>query len=207
MKRENAKLTLHQVVLVEGKYDKIKVGSVVDATILTTDGFGIFKEKEKVALLRRLAAERGLIVVTDSDGAGLVIRNYVTSILPKSQVTHLYIPQIRGKESRKASPSKEGTLGVEGMEVDLLRGLFAPFADGHRPPEWEKITKYDLYADGFSGTEGCEERRLALAKALDLPSGLSANALLEAINLLGGRALYDRALDSLKYTENSKDLS
>lgn len=198
------KLKISQVVLVEGKYDKIKVDSVVDATILTTDGFGIFKEKEKTALLRRLAAERGLIVVTDSDGAGLVIRNYITSILPKSQVTHLYIPQIKGKEVRKAIPSKEGTLGVEGMEADLLRGLFEPFAVGRTAPEWEAVTKYDLYADGLSGGAGSEARRQALAKAIDLPSGLSSNALIEAINLLGGRLLYEKALDLLKMQESAE---
>lgn len=195
------KLKLNEVVLVEGKYDKIKLDSLIDATILTTDGFGIFKEKEKVALLRRLAAERGLIVVTDSDGAGLVIRNYITSILPKSQVKHLYIPQIQGKESRKASPSKEGTLGVEGMEADLLRKLFAPTAVGCRLHEGEKLTKYDLYADGFSGGEGSEGRRKALLEALELPSGLSANALLEAINLLGGKELYEKAVETLKDQE------
>lgn len=192
------KLNVHQVVLVEGRYDKIKLDSLIDATILTTDGFGIFKEKEKAALLRRLAAERGLIVVTDSDGAGLVIRNYISSILPKSQVTHLYIPQIKGKESRKAAPSKEGTLGVEGMDADLLRRLFEPFAAGHQLPEWECVTKLDLYEDGLSGSEGSEARRAKLALALDLPSGLSANALIEAINLLGGRALYESALGALK---------
>lgn len=196
------KLKIHKVVLVEGKYDKIKVGSLIDATILTTDGFGIFKEKEKVALLRRLAAERGLIVVTDSDGAGLVIRNYITSILPKSQVTHLYIPQIMGKESRKATPSKAGTLGVEGMEADLLRRLFEPFAEGQSLPEWEQLTKYRLYADGLSGGEGSEERRRRLAHALDLPSEISANALIEAINLLGGLPLYEKALESLKTAES-----
>lgn len=191
------KLKLSEVVLVEGKYDKIKLDSLLDATILTTDGFGIFKEREKRALLSRLAAERGLIVVTDSDGAGLVIRNYITSILPKSQVKHLYIPQIQGKESRKAVPSKEGTLGVEGMEADLLRALFAPFATGSKPPEWETVTKFDLYADGLSGGVGSEGRRQALAKSIDLPAGLSSNALIEAINLLGGRPLYERALGPL----------
>lgn len=191
------KLTLHEVVLVEGKYDKIKVSSIVDATILTTDGFGIFKEKEKTALLRRLAAERGLIVVTDSDGAGQVIRGYIRSVLPKSQVTHLYIPQIEGKEARKATPSKEGILGVEGMEADLLRKLFAPFDVGKSSPKWELLTKLDLYIDGLSGGAQSEARRNALARALDLPSGLSSNALIEAINLLGGKPFYESALEKL----------
>lgn len=197
------KLAIHEVVLVEGKYDKIKVGSLIDATILTTDGFGIFKEKEKRALLRRLAAERGLIVVTDSDGAGLVIRNHIASILPKEQVKHLYIPQIKGKEPRKAAPSKEGTLGVEGMDAELIRSLFAPFAAGHRKPEWETVDKLQLYEDGLSGAKNSEALRNRLARHLSLPSGLSANALIEAINLLGGRPLYDGALEKLKTEENT----
>lgn len=198
------KLKVNEVVLVEGKYDKIKLDSLLDATIVTTDGFGIFKEKEKVALLRRLAAERRLIVVTDSDGAGLVIRNYITSILPKSQVSHLYIPQIKGKERRKATPSKEGTLGVEGMEADLLRSLFEPFAVGRRQSEWETIGKFDLYCDGLSGAEGSDSLRRTLARSIGLPEGLSANALVEAINLLGGRPLYQKALDSLNRHENDE---
>lgn len=186
------KLTLQKIVLVEGKYDKIKLDSILNATILATDGFGIFKEKEKVALLRRLAAERGVIVATDSDGAGLVIRNYINSILPKSQVIHVYIPKIKGKENRKSAPSKEGTLGVEGMEADLLRQLFAPFEEGEVSPVYPPVTKLDFYEDGFSGAPGSEAKRRALALALHLPDGLSANALLEAINLLGGRPLYFR---------------
>lgn len=191
------KIILHEVVLVEGKYDKIKVGSIVDATILTTDGFGIFKEKEKIALLRRLAAERGIIVVTDSDGAGQVIRGYVSSFLPKTQVTHLYIPQIEGKEARKLAPSKEGTLGVEGMEADLLRKLFEPFAVGQNRVKWHLLTKFDLYTDGLSGSKQSAAKRNALAHALDLPHGLSANALIEAINLLGGKPLYEEALKKI----------
>ncbi len=191
------KLMIRKVILVEGKYDKIKLNSIIDGMIITTDGFGIFKEKEKSALLRRLAAERGILVVTDSDGAGLVIRNYINSILPQSQITHLYIPKIIGKEPRKAFPSKEGTLGVEGMDVSFLRSLFEPFAEGQPAPVYPPVTKWDFYADGLTGVQGSADRRNALAVAIGLPDGLSSNALLEAINLLGGYPLYEGMLKQI----------
>lgn len=192
------KIKLNQVVLVEGKYDKIKLSSLLDATILTTDGFGIFKEVEKRALLRRLAKERGIIVVTDSDGAGRVIRGHIASILPKEQVVNLYIPKIRGRESRKSAPSKEGTLGVEGMDADLLRSLFAPYAaDSHRA-DYPPVDKWRFYEDGFTGGQNSTRLRAMLTNVLDLPDDLSANALLEAINLLGGLPLYEDALDRME---------
>lgn len=188
------KIKLNQVVLVEGKYDKIKLSSLLDATILTTDGFGIFKEAEKRALLRRLAAERGIIVVTDSDGAGRVIRGHIASILPRQQVVNLYIPKIKGKEARKAAPSKEGTLGVEGMDADLLRSLFAPYAVESKRSDFAPVDRWRYYEDGFTGGPNSSRLRADLAKLLDLPDDLSANALLEAINLLGGLPLYETAL-------------
>jgi ribonuclease M5 len=188
------KIKLNQVVLVEGKYDKIKLSSLLDATILTTDGFGIFKEAEKRALLRRLAAERGIIVVTDSDGAGRVIRGHIASILPKEQVVNLYIPKIKGKEARKAAPSKEGTLGVEGMDADLLRSLFAPYAVENKRADYVSVDRWRYYEDGFTGGPNSSRLRAELSKLLDLPDDLSANALLEAINLLGGLPLYENAL-------------
>ncbi|MBQ7355270.1 MAG: DUF4093 domain-containing protein [Clostridia bacterium] len=196
------KLKLSRVVLVEGKYDKIKLDSLLDATILTTHGFGIFKEAEKKALLRRLAKERGLIVVTDSDGAGKVIRGHIASILPKEQVIHLYIPKIKGKEARKTEASKEGTLGVEGMESDLLRTLFAPYAvDADAAPACEPVSKYRFFEDGFTGAPDSTKSRAQLSKLLDLPDDLSANALLEAINLLGGLPLYESALTRMEPSE------
>lgn len=188
------KIKLNQVVLVEGKYDKIKLSSLLDATILTTDGFRIFKEAEKRALLRRLAAERGIIVVTDSDGAGRVIRGHIASILPRQQVVNLYIPKIKGKEARKAAPSKEGTLGVEGMDADLLRSLFAPYAVESKRSDFAPVDRWRYYEDGFTGGPNSSRLRADLAKLLDLPDDLSANALLEAINLLGGLPLYETAL-------------
>ncbi len=202
---EHNKISLRQVVLVEGKYDQIKLSSLLDATILTTKGFGIFKEAEKKALLRRLAKERGIIVVTDSDGAGRVIRGHIASILPKEQVMHLYIPKIQGKEARKAAPSKEGTLGVEGMDAKLLRELFAPYATDAVRFSGEAVEKYRFYADGFTGGPDSTRLRALLAKELSLPDDLSANAMLEAINLLGGLPLYEQALEKLTQSKADEE--
>lgn len=176
-------LEISRPIIVEGKYDKIKLSRVVKAHIVTTDGFGIFSKAEKAALIRRLAEDRGVIVLTDSDGAGLVIRNYVKNILPKEKIIHIYTPQIKGKEKRKNAPSKAGLLGVEGMDTAWLEEALAPFADGGTKPRMS-LTKADLYALGLSGREDSAARRKALAHALKLPDNLSANALLEAINLL-----------------------
>lgn len=188
------KIKLTQAVVVEGKYDKIKLSSILDACILTTEGFGLFRDREKTDLFRRLAAERGLIVATDADGAGLLIRNYFNSIIPKEQLIHIYIPEIAGKERRKVSPSKEGTLGLEGMDIALLRSLFLPFAGaaGEESVPTEEITLTDLFEDGFRGGENSEARRKALLRAASLPSNLSAKALVGAINMLGGRPYYEK---------------
>lgn len=189
------KLKIDIPIAVEGKYDKIKVSSVADAQIIVTDGFGVFASNEKAALIRRLAAPRGIIVLTDSDGAGLVIRNYFNSILPKDKVFHIYTPQIEGKEKRKKSPSKAGMLGVEGMEAELLRKLLSPFAaDGDIIRPEREITKADMYADGLSGTGMAALKRARLCKYLELPDNMSANALLAAINMLGEVSKYEEFL-------------
>ncbi|MCI8388849.1 MAG: DUF4093 domain-containing protein [Clostridiales bacterium] len=173
-------------IAVEGKYDKIKLASIVDAQIITTDGFGVFASHEKTALIRRIAEPKGMIVLTDSDGAGLVIRNYFNSILPKNKLIHLYIPQIKGKERRKKSPSKAGTLGVEGIDAETLRRLLAPYAVGstEAAKPTREVTKVDFFSDGLSGGEASAERRKLLCAKLDLPDNMSANALLAAVNLL-----------------------
>ena len=187
------KMHISMPILVEGRYDKNHLQSIVDAHILCSDGFGIFREREKRELLRRLAMEHGLIVLTDSDGAGLVIRNYLNSLLPRGRVHHLYIPQVAGKERRKAVPSKEGYLGVEGIDAGTLRALLAPFADDAPPAaDASPLTKADFYADGYSGRPDSASRREALARALRLPANLSSNAILEAINLLRLREAYER---------------
>ena len=195
-------LEISRPIIVEGKYDKIKLSRIVRANIITTDGFGIFSKDQKAALIRRLAAENGVIVLTDSDGAGLVIRNYLRNILPSNQIIHLYTPKIKGKEKRKDKPSKEGFLGVEGMELDWLEQALAPFADGGAKPRM-KLTKADFYALGLSGVPNSEIRRKRLASLLRLPDNLSANALLEAICLLVSKEEFDRAVDQLDRAENT----
>lgn len=191
------KLTVRQVVVVEGKYDKITLENVIDAYIVTTDGFGIFKNEEKKVLFRRLAEASGLIILSDADSAGLVIRNYFNSIIPKHQLIHLYIPKREGKEKRKREGGKEGILGVEGMERELLYRLFLPYADSAPREEYETITLMTLYDDGFRGKENSEAKRKALLLALDLPDNLSAKAAVSAINLLGGRKFYEEGLKKL----------
>ena len=185
------RLHLDRPVVVEGKYDKIRLTSILDAEIITTDGFGIFKAKDKTAMIRRIAEKNGIFVLTDSDSGGLVIRNYFNSILPKDKLIHLYIPSVKGREKRKATVSKEGLLGVEGIDGDTLRAVFAPFAQyTERRIEKMPITKADFYEDGLSGGIGSKEKRVALCKRAGLPLNLSACALLEAINLLYSREEY-----------------
>lgn len=173
------------VILVEGKYDKIKLSQIFDATILTTDGFGIFKQKDKLALLRRLAETRGLLIFTDPDGAGFVIRNYLKGAVPKEKLFHAYIPDLFGKEKRKAKGSKEGKLGVEGVPDDvIIRAVEASGALQGSVPAQSGITKADLYELGLSGSAGSTQRRLRLLKELQLPQQLSPNALLDVLNCI-----------------------
>ena len=196
---DQRKLRIPFPIVVEGKYDRLKLLSVCDAQIITTDGFGIFKKNEKLALIRKLGSASQIILLTDSDGAGKLIRSHISSALPKDQVVHLYIPSIEGKERRKKVGGAEGLLGVEGMEAERLRAIFAPFAT-HGSPETKKsrpVEKRDFYADGLSGGAGASEKRERLARAFDLPRGMTANALLEAINLLFDYETYQRTLASL----------
>ena len=173
------------VILVEGKYDKIKLSQIFDATILTTDGFGIFKQKDKLALLRRLAETRGLLIFTDPDGAGFVIRNYLKGAVPKEKLFHAYIPDLYGKEKRKSKGSKEGKLGVEGVPDDvIIRAVEASGALQGSVPAKSGITKADLYEMGLSGSAGSTQRRLRLLKELQLPQQLSPNALLDVLNCI-----------------------
>ena len=179
------KIKLDRPVIVEGKYDKNKLSSIIDADIITTDGFGIFRESDKKSFIRRIADKNGIFILTDSDGAGLVIRNYFNSVLPKDKVTHLYIPQIKGREKRKTSDSKEGLLGVEGISSDLLRSIFMPFAaENYTDSKKGGITKTDLYSDGLLGSDDSAVKRAKIAVSAGLPSNLSSNAFLAAMNLL-----------------------
>ena len=178
---------IKEAILVEGRYDKNTLSQIVDAPILETSGFGIFKDKQQMALLRRIAETRGLIVFTDSDGAGFVIRNHIKSAIPGKYLKHAYIPDIAGKEKRKASPGKEGKLGVEGMSreiiLEALRRCGATI-EGEDGPQTRQITKQDLMALGLSGGADASAKRLALLKKCGLPEHMSANAMLQALNLL-----------------------
>ena len=178
---------IKEAILVEGRYDKNTLSQIVDAPILETAGFGIFKDKQQMALLRRVAETRGLIVFTDPDGAGFVIRNHIKSAIPSRYLKHAYIPDIYGKERRKAAPGKEGKLGVEGMTpeviVDALRRAGATLEGESAAPE-NQITKQDLMELGLSGGADASAKRLALLKKLGFPEHMSANAMLQALNLL-----------------------
>ena len=181
-------IPVKEVIVVEGRYDKNTLSQIFDAVIVETSGFGVFNDREKLALLRRLAEARGLVVLTDSDGAGFVIRNFLKGAIDPALVKQAYIPDVAGKERRKASPSKEGKLGVEGMSaetlIDALRRAGATLGDEAPTHRSGGITKATLYELGLSGGPGSAEKRRALLKELDLPEKLSANALLDVLNAL-----------------------
>lgn len=187
---------IKEVIVVEGRYDKNTLSQVVDAVILETSGFGIFNDAAKRRLLQNLAETRGLIVLTDSDGAGFMIRNHIRGCVDPKLVKHAYIPDIYGKERRKAKASKEGKLGVEGMRpevlLEALRRAGASFDDC--PPEERpaRITKADLYARGLSGGTGSREKRRQLLKSLDLPERMSSDAMLDVLNALMDREAFYR---------------
>lgn len=179
---------IREAIVVEGRYDKNTLCQIVDAPILETAGFGIFKDKKQMALLRQAAQSRGLIVFTDSDGAGFVIRNHIKSAIPAKFLKHAYIPDIPGKEKRKAAPGKEGKLGVEGMTPEIIlealrrAGATIEGEDGAAAPH--QITKQDLMTLGLSGGPDASAKRLRLLKRLNLPEHMSPNAMLQALNLL-----------------------
>ena len=181
------RLKIPYPVIVEGKYDKLRLENVIEAHIIPTDGFGIFKKEEKASMLRALAKKTPLILLTDSDGAGKLIRSHLTSVLPKERLIQLYVPRIEGKEKRKTQASAEGVLGVEGMENELLRQIFGPYANADavaaRMAE-NPLSKTDLYEDGLTGGEGSAQKRDALCMRLGLPAGMTPNALLAALRVL-----------------------
>ena len=186
------KQKLRQAIVVEGKYDQNTLRQIVDTAIFTTNGFADMKDPALLRLLRQAAQTTGLIILTDSDGAGFLIRNTLKSALPEQGVLHAYIPDLPGKERRKAAPGKEGLLGVEGMTPEILlkalRDAGAEFADGSAPPPArEPITKQDLFALGLSGGPESAKKRATLLKELSLPAHMSANALLQALNVLFSR--------------------
>ena len=180
------KLKLIYPIVVEGKYDRLRLLNIADAQIITTDGFGIFKKSEKLALMSALAKKNPIIVLTDSDGAGKLIRSHISSAVPSDRIIQLYIPKIQGKEKRKASASSEGTLGVEGMENELLYSLLEPSADesAYERSLENRLSKTDLYIDGLSGSPDSSARRDEFARKIGLPDGMTANALLAATRLI-----------------------
>lgn len=188
-------IRVKEAILVEGRYDKIKLASLVDGVILEAGGFSLFRDREKLAYLKRLAREQGLILLTDSDGAGFVIRGKLASHIPPEYLKHAYIPDVYGKERRKAKPSKEGKLGVEGMDLATLRAALeragATILEGGNAPgpadQGEPVTKSDLFQLGLSGKADSAQRRKELQRALGLPERLSANGLVQAINALYSR--------------------
>ena len=181
-------IKIREAIVVEGRYDKNTLSQIVDAPILETSGFGIMKDKKQLGLLRRVAAARGLIVFTDSDGAGFVIRNYLKGAIPASQLKHAYIPDILGKERRKDAPGKEGKLGVEGMAPEVIMEALlragATVEGEVNTHSSGNITKQDLMELGLSGGKGSSDARKKLLKKLDLPEHMSSNTMLQALNLL-----------------------
>lgn len=198
----NDRIKISLPIIVEGKYDKSTLLSIFDTTVVTLGGFGIFNSKEKQALIKKLALS-GIIVLTDSDGAGKQIRSFLNGIVPKDKIYNLYIPKIEGKERRKSSPSKEGYLGVEGMSREELVRILSPFILNNRDSgerlakTRENITKVDFYRDKLTGFDNSSLRRDELARLFDLPSGMTPNALLDALNIIVTREEYTEAVKKL----------
>lgn len=183
-------LKITQAIVVEGKYDKIKLSSILDAVIVVTNGYGVFKDKEKLAIIRYYAKTSGIIIATDSDSAGFIIRNFLKGAIVGGKITNVYIPDILGKEKRKTAPSKEGKLGVEGIEAGILldafkkSGVFLEENDGSISENLQKITKMDLYEDGFSGGKDSSAKRQVLLRKLRLPELLTTGSMLEILNTM-----------------------
>ena len=193
-------IRIREAIVVEGRYDKAALAGLVDAVIVETSGFGIFSDREKLALLRRLAERRGLVVLTDSDGGGFLIRSFLKSAIDPALVKHAYIPDVPGRERRKRKPSKEGKLGVEGMSAEVLLSALrraGATVEGERAAEaGQRLTKADLYALGLTGTPDSAARRDRVKRALALPERLTTNALLDVLNVLSSRAELESLLRS-----------
>ena len=191
------KIKIKEAIIVEGKYDKIKLSSIFDTLIIETKGFSVRGDKEKQKLIRKCAMESGIIVFTDSDRAGFLIRNFLNGSIPPEKIKHAYIPQIKGKESRKETPSKDGFLGVEGVEKDVIVKAVMEASPKISEKKGKLVTKADFYADGLSGGSKSAEKRNALKKSLGLPRNLSPDALLQTINQLMSFEEYKTAVSGL----------
>jgi len=199
-------IKLKEAIIVEGIYDKIKLQQIVDATIITTDGFSIFSDREKMQLIRALAEKKGIVVLTDSDRAGFLIRSYLKESVDPQYVKHAYIPEVKGVEKRKTSPGKEGLLGVEGLKEDVIIDALKRSGctlDTDGLVEGKKITKTDLYLDGLHGKPNSCDMRNKLKRLLHLPSRISSNALLDVLNTLYTYEEYKKLIETLK--ENLQD--
>lgn len=175
-------IKIDKAVIVEGKYDKMRLEKVCDCPIFTTDGFRIFKNKEKREFLKKLAKTRGILILTDSDRAGFMIRNHIKGFVDEGSVTNAYIPEVFGKEKRKNTPSKEGKLGVEGIDEEVLLKVLSSYASKNE--ETEKVTKQDLFDLGLYGKKESKALRISLCKKLSVPAGISVNSLIDALNAL-----------------------
>ncbi len=192
------KLKIPYPVIVEGKYDRLRLLAVMEGQILTTEGFGIFKKKERLALFRALAKKTPIVVLTDPDGAGKLIRAHIASAVPKDRIIPLHVPQRTGVEKRKKAPSAEGYLGVEGQETALLFELLKPLADGAPARAENPLSKADFFEDGLTGREGCVARRAALAAIFRLPTDMTPNALLAALRVVATYEEYKAAVQGLE---------
>ncbi len=192
------KIKIKEAIVVEGKYDKIKLSSIFDTLIIETTGFSVCADKEKLDYIRKVAEETGIIVFTDSDRAGFLIRNFLNGSVKKENIKHAYIPQIHGKEARKESFSKDGFLGVEGVDKDIIVDVILKAAPVVSEKQGRAVTKKDFYEDGFSGTACSKEKRGKLKKLLNLPENLSSNALLQAVNQLMSYEEYKKTAGSIK---------
>lgn len=193
-------IRIREAVVVEGKYDKIKLSNLLDTLLIETNGFGIYKDPQRLQFIKKMAAQRGVVILTDSDHAGFQIRSYLSGALPKEQVKHAYIPDVLGKERRKEAPSKEGKLGVEGIETQVLftvlerAGVFCK----ESPLPRRQITNADLFNDGFSGRPDSKAKKKALLQMLDLPEFLSTNSFLETLNGMMDYACYQNTVAKLQ---------
>lgn len=191
---------IEQAVIVEGKYDKIKLSSVIDAVIITTNGFSVIKDKEKLEIIRFFARNKGIIILTDSDSAGFKIRNFLKGAISDGKITNVYIPDIFGKEKRKSAPSKEGKLGVEGIDTQILldafrkAGVISTEADKNKEP----VTKLDLFEVGLSGGNNSAEKRSELLKYLGMPELMTTNAMLEIINTMMSKKEFMEVIERLE---------
>lgn len=193
-------IKIEQAIIVEGKYDKIKISSIIDAVVIVTNGFGIFKDREKLELIRFYAENTGIIILTDSDRAGFVIRNHIKGAVKNGKIYNVYIPDIMGKERRKVKPSAEGKLGVEGIEKDIILKAFENagiLASECEKDESQRITKTDLYMLGLSGGQNSAELRRTLLKYLKLPSLLTANSMLEVLNTMMNRSRLEEIMSEI----------